>query len=125
MNKTEMAQALVSKLDFVKTQKNANLIIDAFCDIIGESLRDGDSVQIMGFGKFKASLVKGREGKNPQDPDSTITIPDLYRIYFSSGQALKDKVNESLKKSSKKKAAAPAKAGKKSAPAKKSGKKKK
>jgi len=124
MNKTEMAQALVSKLDFVKTQKNANLIIDAFCDIIGESLRDGDSVQIMGFGKFKASLVKGREGKNPQDPDSTITIPDLYRIYFSSGQALKDKVNESLKKSSKK--AAPAKkAGKKSAPAKKSGKKKK
>jgi nucleoid DNA-binding protein len=61
----------------------------------------------MGFGKFSASLVKGREGKNPQDPNGApLVIPDTMRIYFSAGRKLKEQVNaplrEKQKKSSKK-----------------------
>ena len=124
MNKTELIQELAERLDFVRTQKNATAVVDTFCEIIGDALKNEEAVQIMGFGKFSAKLVKGREGKNPQNPKEKIVIPDSLRVYFSSGQALKDKVNSGLnKKSSKKdsKKAAPAKKGKATA---KKGKKK-
>lgn len=116
MNKTELKQELAARTGL--QQKQAEMFIDAFCDIVGDTLKADDTVQIMGFGRFTASLVKGREGKNPLNPKETLSIPDSYRIYFSSGQALKDKVNERLTKKAKK--AAPAK----KAPAKKAKKKK-
>jgi len=103
MTKTEFIQKLASDVD--TTQKEAGLFLDSFINTIGEELKAGNEVSIMGFGKFSASLVKGRTGKNPQDPSKTIEIPDSNRIYFSAGKSLKDKVNENLTKKASKKTA--------------------
>ena len=96
MTKTEIIQNLASECEV--TQKQATQFLDAFCNLVGDTLKNQDTVAIMGFAKFTASLVKGRVGKNPQNPSEKLTIPDSYRIYFSAGQALKDKVNSTLKK---------------------------
>ena len=107
MTRTEMEQKLAKQCDC--TQKKAGELIKAFCELVGDELKAGNTVSIMGFGKFTASKVKGREGKNPQNPKETLVIPDTIRVYFSSGQQLKDKVNERLTK----KASKPAKASSK------------
>ena len=121
MTKTEIIQKLASENDC--TQKVAGGILQSFQDVIGDELKKGNSVTLMGFGKFSASFVKGRDGKNPRNPEETMKIPDSMRIYFSAGQGLKDKVNESLKKKASKPVAK--KSSDKKAAVKKTGKKKK
>jgi DNA-binding protein HU-beta len=111
MNKTEIIQAVAKATD--NTQKNVGEILDAFFDTIGDELAAQNQIQIMGFGKFYSSLVKGREGKNPRDTSETMQIPDTMRVYFSAGQKLKDRANEALKKKSSKKAAPAKKVAKK------------
>ena len=92
MNKTEMIQAIAKETEM--TQKATGEVLDSFFNLIGTELKGGNEVQIMGFGKFRASLVKGREGKNPLNPKETMIIPDTNRVYFSAGSALKKIVNE-------------------------------
>jgi len=102
MNKTELTQALAKNCG--TTLKQAGEFLDETLKLIGDELKKGNNVQLMGFGKFTASIVKGREGKNPRNPEETMQIPDTYRVYFSAGQALKTKVNERLTKKAEKKA---------------------
>ena len=112
MTKTELIQKVAA--DCGVTQKVANTILDSALDTIGDELKAGNSMRLTGFGTFKVSLVKGREAHNPQDPKGAkIIIPDTNRVFFSAGQGLKDKVNETVKKAPAKKAAAPAKKAKK------------
>jgi DNA-binding protein HU-beta len=138
MNKTELITAVAKSTDVTKVQ--VEKILNSFFTIVGETLsagkEEGEKVQIMGFGTFRASFVEGRIGVNPRNRDEEIEIPDGYRVHFSAGQQLKDIVNEKtkVKKSSKAKAKAkakvkgkakkvevvvPAKKSSKSAPAKK------
>lgn len=111
MTKTEIIQTLAEDCEI--TQKKAGEVLDSFIELIGDELKAGNDLQIMGFGKFKASLVKGRTGKNPQNPKETLEIPDSMRIYFSAGAKLKEKVNEQLTKAKKTTKKAPAKKTKK------------
>ena len=99
MTKVELKQEIAKRME--TTMKEAESFLETFCDIVGDTLSKEDTVNIMGFGKFSASKVAGREGRNPRNPEETITIPETYRIYFSSGQVLKDRVNASLKKEKK------------------------
>ena len=92
MNKTELIAALTEKTGF--TKKDAEKALNAFVDVVTESLTKGEKVQIVGFGSFEVKDRPERIARNPQAPEQEITIPASKAPVFKAGKSLKDSVNK-------------------------------
>ena len=91
MNKTELIAAIAAKTG--ETKKSAEASVNAFVDVIIESLVEGDKVQLVGFGSFEVRKRAARKGRNPQTKEE-IKIPASKAPVFKAGKALKDLVNK-------------------------------
>ena len=91
MNKTELVAAIAASADISK--KDAEKALKAFVDVVTDSLKKGDKVQLVGFGTFEVAERSAREGRNPQTGE-TMKIAACKAPKFKAGKALKDAVNE-------------------------------
>ena len=89
MNKAELINAVAASADCSK--KDAEAIITAALDTITAALKEGDKVQLVGFGSFEVKKRAARIGRNPKTKES-ITIPASKVPMFKPGKALKDAV---------------------------------
>lgn len=92
MNKAELINAVAEKTGF--TKKDAEAAVNATMDVVQESLKNDEKVQLIGFGTFEVRQRKARTGRNPRKPDETIEIPASKAPVFKAGKALKDAVNK-------------------------------
>ena len=53
MNKTELVAAIAEKADLQK--KDAEKAIAAFTEVVAETLKKGDKIQLVGFGTFEVA----------------------------------------------------------------------
>ena len=90
MNKTELINALSNKTSSTKKVAEENL--NAIVDVITETLKNGEKVQLVGFGTFETKTRAARKGINPQTKEE-IKIPASTVPAFKAGKALKDAVN--------------------------------
>ena len=90
MNKADLIAAIAAKTG--ETKKSAEASVNAFVDVITESLVEGDKVQLVGFGSFEVRKRAARKGRNPQTKEE-IKIPASKAPVFKAGKALKDLVN--------------------------------
>ena len=90
MNKTELVAAIAEKAELSK--KDAEKALAAFTDIVADTLKNGDKIQLVGFGTFEVSERPAREGRNPRTGE-TMTIAATKTPKFKVGKALKDMVN--------------------------------
>ncbi|MGL5757759.1 nucleoid-associated protein HU-alpha [Plesiomonas sp.] len=89
MNKTQLIDAIAEKADLSKAQAKAAL--ESTLTAITESLKEGDPVQLVGFGTFKVNHRAARTGRNPQT-GKEIQIAEANVPAFVAGKALKDAV---------------------------------
>jgi len=89
MNKADLINALAEKNGV--TKKDAEKSISAILDIITDALKNGDKVQIMGFGSFEVKNRAARTAKNPST-GALMEIPASKVVSFKAGKALKDTV---------------------------------
>ena len=89
MNKAELINAVAASADCSK--KDAEAVITAALDTITAALKDGDKVQLVGFGSFEVKKRAARIGRNPKTKE-TIEIPASQVAVFKAGKALKDAV---------------------------------
>ena len=89
MNKAELINAAAEKAGLSK--KDAEAVITAALDTITAALKDGDKVQLVGFGSFEVKKRAARIGRNPKTKES-IEIPASVVPVFKAGKALKDAV---------------------------------
>lgn len=87
MNKTELVAEIAKESDLSK--KDAEKALTAFTDVVSKALKDGDKVQLVGFGTFEVSERSARTGRNPQT-GATIEIKASRTPKFKAGKALKD-----------------------------------
>ncbi|MFT9847557.1 HU family DNA-binding protein [Aneurinibacillus sp. REN35] len=89
MNKTE----LITKVSEVAelTKKDATKAVDAVFDAITEALKDGEKVQLIGFGNFEVRERAARKGRNPQTGEE-IEIAASKVPAFKPGKALKEDI---------------------------------
>ena len=91
MNKTELIAAVAEKAELSK--KDAEAAITATIDAITDSLKNGEKVQLVGFGSFEVKARAERVGRNPLTKE-TIQIPASKTPVFKAGTALKDAVSK-------------------------------
>ena len=90
MNKTELVAAMADKAGL--TKKDADAALKAFTEVIEETLKAGDSIQLVGFGTFEVAERAERTGRNPQT-GAEMVIPASKAPKFKARKALKDALN--------------------------------
>ena len=90
MHKQEVIDALAAKLGTGKAE--AENLLQGFVEVVMESLKNGQEVNISGFGSFMVSNRTARMGVNPQNPTEKIQIPATKVPKFRAGKNLKDAV---------------------------------
>jgi DNA-binding protein HU-beta len=91
MNKSDLITSIAEKSNMSK--KDAEKALNAFIESVEEALKNGDKVQLVGFGSFEVRERAERKGRNPQTKEE-ITIPATKAPVFKVGKALKDEVNK-------------------------------
>ena len=89
MNKTQFIAAVAEKSEL--TKKDADKAVNAMIEVIADTLKAGDKVQIMGFGNFEVKERAERAGINPATKQR-ITIAASKSPVFKAGKALKDSI---------------------------------
>jgi DNA-binding protein HU-beta len=89
ITKDALVSAISSSVDLSK--KDTEAVIDALTEEISNQIRKGNKVTLTGFGTFRVSDRKSREGINPQTKER-ITIPAMKVPKFTAGKALKEAV---------------------------------
>jgi DNA-binding protein HU-beta len=93
MTKTALIAQLAEELGVSK--KLAAELVNTFIEtVIGGVKKEGE-VRIQGFGTFKKSHRKAREGVNPQNPSQKIQIPAMNVVTFKAGSDFKGAVKNS------------------------------
>ena len=87
MNKQELIEIIAEKSH--TTKSDSKKMLDAFLETVTETLAQGDSVQLVGFGTFKTSERKARSGRNPRTGEE---IPAKRVPSFTAGNTLKEAV---------------------------------
>ena len=90
MSKTELVAAIAEKTGL--TKKDSEAAVNAFVETVTEQLKNGEKVQLIGFGTFEVSERTERVGRNPQT-GAEMTIAASKVPKFKAGKALKELLN--------------------------------
>lgn len=87
MNKATLIAKIAEQTDL--NRKQAENALNAFIDVVTAALKEGDKVQLMGFGTFEVKERAARTGRKPSTGE-TIEIPAKKIPGFKAGKGLKD-----------------------------------
>ncbi|MHB1607269.1 HU family DNA-binding protein [Acidiferrobacter thiooxydans] len=90
VNKSELIEKVAEQADLNKA--SAARAVDAVFDAITQGLRNGETVNLVGFGTFSVGERAARSGRNPRTGE-TIDIAASRNPRFKAGKGLKDAVN--------------------------------
>lgn len=86
MNKTELAEKVAHKSDV--TIADAKKSVDAVFDSMVDALKEGERINITGFGIFSVRDTPARQGRNPATGEQ-IQIAASRSASFKTGAVLK------------------------------------
>ena len=89
MNKTEFINAVAAKGELDK--KAAEKAVSAVFGAIEDALKNGEKIQLVGFGTFEVKARAEKQGRNPKTGEA-MTIAAAKVPSFKAGKALKDAV---------------------------------
>ena len=93
MNKIELIVRIAQQTQ--TSQEDAKKFLAAFCEVLGDALAAGETVQINGTGSFTVRETPAHKGFNPvtQQP---IEVAAKKSPVFKPGKTLKEKVNGTI-----------------------------
>tara|TARA_Y100000591_G_scaffold281811_1_gene261827 strand:- start:23 stop:301 length:279 start_codon:yes stop_codon:yes gene_type:complete len=91
MTKSELILKITSKNSYLY-HKDVYKIIDTLFNSVTKALKDGDRVELRGFGSFTTKLRNARIGRNPKTGDP-VAIPQKKMPFFKMGKLMKERIN--------------------------------
>ena len=80
MNKSELVAAVAAEAGLTKAQ--AQKAVEATVNAVAGALKNGEKVQLVGFGTFKTKKLAARSGRNPATGDKIKIALDASRIHL-------------------------------------------
>jgi integration host factor subunit beta len=75
------------------SKKDAENIVNVFLDRIVDALKEGEKIELRGFGSFKLRKRNSRIGRNPRTSEA-VQVPAKKVPYFKPGKDLKKLINK-------------------------------
>jgi integration host factor subunit alpha len=94
--KNDLVESLCRELDFSK--KEVQELVEALFEMIKESMANGNSIKLPGFGNFNVVGKNARVGRNPKTGEK-VTITARQVISFKASSILRDRVQKGYKNS--------------------------
>jgi integration host factor subunit beta len=91
MTKSELVDKLVES-NGILTRKESEVIVSLVFDSMSEALKEGEKVEIRGFGSFTIRDREAREARNPKSGE-LVKIPSKKTPFFKTGKDLRERVN--------------------------------
>ena len=91
MTKSELILKITSKNSYLY-HKDVYKIIDTLFNCVTKALKNGDRVELRGFGTFTTKLRNARIGRNPKTGDP-VAIPQKKMPFFKMGKLMKERIN--------------------------------
>ena len=89
LTKAQLAELLFEKIGLNKRESKE--MIDAFFDLVADSLVSGVDVKLSGFGNFQIRTKAPRPGRNPRTGEA-IPIESRRVVTFHASHKLKDQI---------------------------------
>ena len=86
MTKQDLAKKIVAQSGL--SRKDSVVIIDTITDTIIFALKEGEKIELRGFGSFMVKKVRARNARNPRTGDSVMVQAKL-KPYFKVSRGLK------------------------------------
>ena len=67
-------------------------VVQKTLDYIAESVAKGNTVELRNFGVFEVKVRKARIGRNPNEPEKNIPIPQRSVVKFKPGKEMREAV---------------------------------
>ena len=90
MTKADLIEEVSRVVDM--TRKDSEVIVEVIFDSVVKSLREGDKIEIRGFGSFRTRQRQPRIGRNPKT-GARVDVPAKKIPFFKPSRELKDLVN--------------------------------
>jgi len=74
------------------SKKDTEVVVNTIFDSMIEALKDGDRIEIRGFGSFQVKVREAREGRNPKTGEP-VHISAKRTPFFKVGKELKEMVD--------------------------------
>jgi DNA-binding protein HU-beta len=87
MNKATLIAQIAERSGLER--KQAEKALEAFIDTVTQALKEGDKVQLVGFGSFEVKERAAHTGRNPATGEA-IEIPASKTPVFKAGKTFKD-----------------------------------
>jgi integration host factor subunit beta len=91
MNKSDLIEMLAKKYNI--TLKKSERIVNQVFSEMTSALKNGDKIEIRGFGSFVVKEYKAYKGRNPKTGES-IEVKEKKLPFFKVGRELKKRVDE-------------------------------
>lgn len=90
MTKAELVEQVARRINLSK--KETEVVVNTVFNSITDALKEGDKVELRGFGSFKVKARDPREGRNPKT-GASVRIPAKRVPFFKAGKELRELVN--------------------------------
>ena len=90
MTKSDLIDSISEKANI--TRVKAELIITTVFNSMTEALKNGDRIEIRGFGSFEARHYGAYKGRNPRNGE-IINVAEKRQAFFTVGKNLKRQVD--------------------------------
>ena len=92
MTKADIVEKVSEKTGFTKVE--TDYIFNAILDTIKDSLKNGNRIELRGFGNFTVKHLPGKDARNPKTNEK-IRVKERYMPKFKVSKLLIDSVNKS------------------------------
>ena len=90
MTKAQLVEAVLEVGDL--TRRDGEVIVDTVFEAVIQAIKQGDKIEIRGFGSFRIRQRKSRLGRNPKT-GAKVEVPAKRVPYFKPSKELRDLVN--------------------------------
>lgn len=90
VTKSDLVEQLSDRVQLPKGK--AEFVVNTIFDAMEAALKEGERIEIRGFGSFEVREYKSYEGRNPRTGDPVYVKPKRLP-FFKVGKELKDRVN--------------------------------
>lgn len=92
MNKQDLVNAVAVESEVQVPKATAKRVLDGILQVITDTVADGETVNLVGFGTFKPVNRAARTGRNPST-GAELKIPASKSMGFKPGKTAKDIIN--------------------------------
>ncbi len=92
MTKRDLVVKIASETDL--TQNDVATVVQKTLDYMADELAEGKNIELRNFGVFEVKVRKSRKGRNPNDPENEVIIPERVVVKFRAGKELKARVDK-------------------------------